>query len=253
MIRSMTGYGAASSATEALRAAVTARASTTASWRWSATCRAACRPSRRAPRARGAPAGPGPGRDHRTGPRGRRGGHARGRRAAPRPLPRPRPARPSSRVRARGRRHRDRRRALPGCGRGAGGAGLGGCRDAGLRPGPGRGGDWHPRRDAEGRRRTPGRRPPRRLAAIEASAGAHRDALGRGPRVQTHGPRRRLRGLKADLGLDDVRLYAEIARAVERHDVAEEVQRLRSHVEMAEGSWAPRSRAASASTSWPRS
>jgi uncharacterized protein (TIGR00255 family) len=43
----------------------------------------------------------------------------------------------------------------------------------------------------------------------------------------------RLRALQVDLGLDEARLYAEIARTVERHDVAEEVQRLRSHVEMA--------------------
>jgi uncharacterized protein (TIGR00255 family) len=43
----------------------------------------------------------------------------------------------------------------------------------------------------------------------------------------------KLRGLQVDLGLDEPRLYAEVARLVERHDVAEEVQRLRSHVAMA--------------------
>jgi len=43
----------------------------------------------------------------------------------------------------------------------------------------------------------------------------------------------RIRGLQLDLGLDEVRLHAEIARLVERHDVAEEVQRLRSHTAMA--------------------
>jgi uncharacterized protein (TIGR00255 family) len=36
-----------------------------------------------------------------------------------------------------------------------------------------------------------------------------------------------------ELGLDEPRLYAEVARLVERHDVAEEVQRVKSHVAMA--------------------
>ena len=44
----------------------------------------------------------------------------------------------------------------------------------------------------------------------------------------------RVRELQAELGLDDARLYQEVVRLVERHDVAEEVQRLRSHVAMAE-------------------
>jgi uncharacterized protein (TIGR00255 family) len=39
-----------------------------------------------------------------------------------------------------------------------------------------------------------------------------------------------VRALTGEVGLDDGRLYQEIVRAVERHDVAEEVQRLRSHV-----------------------
>jgi uncharacterized protein (TIGR00255 family) len=42
--------------------------------------------------------------------------------------------------------------------------------------------------------------------------------------------RERVLVLIADLGLDDARLYQEAVRAVERHDVAEEVARLRSHV-----------------------
>ncbi len=45
--------------------------------------------------------------------------------------------------------------------------------------------------------------------------------------------RERLRDLALDLGLDEPRLYQEVVRAVERHDVSEEVQRLRSHVAMA--------------------
>jgi uncharacterized protein (TIGR00255 family) len=43
----------------------------------------------------------------------------------------------------------------------------------------------------------------------------------------------KVRGLCADMGLEDARLYQEVARVVERHDVAEEVQRLRSHVAQA--------------------
>jgi uncharacterized protein (TIGR00255 family) len=42
--------------------------------------------------------------------------------------------------------------------------------------------------------------------------------------------RERVGALLADLGLDDARLYQEAVRAVERHDVAEEISRLRSHV-----------------------
>ena len=40
----------------------------------------------------------------------------------------------------------------------------------------------------------------------------------------------RARALVAELGLEDTRLYQETVRAVERHDVTEELQRLRSHV-----------------------
>lgn len=39
----------------------------------------------------------------------------------------------------------------------------------------------------------------------------------------------RARALVAELGLDEPRLYQEAVRAVERHDVSEELQRLRSH------------------------
>jgi uncharacterized protein (TIGR00255 family) len=39
----------------------------------------------------------------------------------------------------------------------------------------------------------------------------------------------RVRALTGELGLDDGRLYQEIVRAVERHDVTEEVHRLRNH------------------------
>jgi uncharacterized protein (TIGR00255 family) len=40
----------------------------------------------------------------------------------------------------------------------------------------------------------------------------------------------RLRELTAELGLDDARLYQEVVRQVERGDVSEELQRLRSHL-----------------------
>jgi uncharacterized protein (TIGR00255 family) len=43
----------------------------------------------------------------------------------------------------------------------------------------------------------------------------------------------RARSLRDDLGLDDGRLYQEVLRLVDRQDVAEEVQRLRSHVAQA--------------------
>ena len=47
--------------------------------------------------------------------------------------------------------------------------------------------------------------------------------------------RERVSALVADLGLDDARLYQETVRAVERHDVAEEVARLRSHAAAVRG------------------
>jgi uncharacterized protein (TIGR00255 family) len=71
------------------------------------------------------------------------------------------------------------------------------------------------------------------LVAIEASAGRIEKLSADGREGKRAALLDRLRELQVDLGLDDVRLYAEIARAVERHDVAEEVQRLRSHVTMA--------------------
>ncbi len=43
----------------------------------------------------------------------------------------------------------------------------------------------------------------------------------------------RVRTLVAEMGLEEGRLFQEVVRSVERHDVAEEVQRLRSHAAMA--------------------
>jgi uncharacterized protein (TIGR00255 family) len=45
----------------------------------------------------------------------------------------------------------------------------------------------------------------------------------------------KVRAACQDLALDEPRLYQEVVRLVERHDVAEEVQRLRSHVAQARG------------------
>lgn len=59
-------------------------------------------------------------------------------------------------------------------------------------------------------------------ARIEARSLASRDA-------RQAALREKVLALAAELGLDEARLYQEAVRAVERHDVAEEVQRLRSH------------------------
>ena len=73
----------------------------------------------------------------------------------------------------------------------------------------------------------------RAIAAIEAAAvGIERRA------VETRDARQatlmeRVQTLAGELGLEEGRLYQEVVRAVERHDVAEEIQRLRSHAAMA--------------------
>jgi uncharacterized protein (TIGR00255 family) len=73
----------------------------------------------------------------------------------------------------------------------------------------------------------------RRLGAIEEMAAriATRAEESRESRRATL--LERVRSLVGELGLDDARLYQEVVRAVERHDVSEEVQRLRSHAESA--------------------
>jgi uncharacterized protein (TIGR00255 family) len=71
------------------------------------------------------------------------------------------------------------------------------------------------------------------LEAMEASAGRIEKLSAEGREAKRVALLERLRALQLDLGTDEARLCAEIARAVERHDVAEEVQRLRSHVGMA--------------------
>jgi len=73
----------------------------------------------------------------------------------------------------------------------------------------------------------------RGLLAIEAGATSleERSSASRDARVLVL--RERLRVLVGDLGLEEPRLYQEAVRAVERHDVAEEIQRLRSHATLA--------------------
>jgi uncharacterized protein (TIGR00255 family) len=71
------------------------------------------------------------------------------------------------------------------------------------------------------------------LAAIESSADRIESLSAEGREQKRVALVEKLKGLQIDLGLDEARLFAEVARAVERHDVAEEVQRLRSHVVMA--------------------
>jgi uncharacterized protein (TIGR00255 family) len=64
-----------------------------------------------------------------------------------------------------------------------------------------------------------------RIATLsESEKGVRRDAL-----------HAKLAELRQELGLEDSKLYQEVVRLVERADVAEEVQRLRSHVGQARG------------------
>jgi uncharacterized protein (TIGR00255 family) len=72
----------------------------------------------------------------------------------------------------------------------------------------------------------------RGMAAVEASALRIESLSASSREAQRKGLLERVRSAVAELGLDDSRLYPEIVRAVERHDVSEELQRLRSHVEM---------------------
>ena len=73
----------------------------------------------------------------------------------------------------------------------------------------------------------------RALATIEESAAAIERRAGETREERKTELVEKVRTALAEVGLDDGRLYQEAVRAVERHDVAEEVQRLRSHVAMA--------------------
>jgi len=68
------------------------------------------------------------------------------------------------------------------------------------------------------------------LAAIEAAA-TRLEAASRSERdTRREALLERLRTLRDELGLEEARLYQEVVRLVDRQDVAEELQRLRSHV-----------------------
>jgi len=68
------------------------------------------------------------------------------------------------------------------------------------------------------------------LAAIEAAA-ARLEAASRAEReTRRVALLERTRALRDELGLEEARLYQEVVRFVDRQDVAEELQRLRSHV-----------------------
>jgi uncharacterized protein (TIGR00255 family) len=68
------------------------------------------------------------------------------------------------------------------------------------------------------------------LAAIEAAA-TRLEAASRSERdTRREALLERARTLRDELGLEEARLYQEVVRLVDRQDVAEELQRLRSHV-----------------------
>jgi uncharacterized protein (TIGR00255 family) len=69
----------------------------------------------------------------------------------------------------------------------------------------------------------------RALVAIEAAAGRLEARWEATREMRAAALVERARALLAELGLEDARLYQEAVRAVERHDVSEELQRLRSH------------------------
>jgi uncharacterized protein (TIGR00255 family) len=73
----------------------------------------------------------------------------------------------------------------------------------------------------------------RALEAILAAAARIEELSAASRDTRTKQMRERLRDLVEELGLEEARLYQEVVRAAERHDVSEEVQRLRSHVAMA--------------------
>jgi uncharacterized protein (TIGR00255 family) len=73
----------------------------------------------------------------------------------------------------------------------------------------------------------------RGLEAVEAAAARIESLSAAGQGERRESVLSRARELCAELGLDDGKLYQEVVRLVDRHDVAEELQRLRSHVAQA--------------------
>ena len=73
----------------------------------------------------------------------------------------------------------------------------------------------------------------RGLDAVEAAASRIETVSAAGQAERRAALLAKGRELCAELGLDDGKLYQEVVRLVDRHDVAEELQRLRSHVSQA--------------------
>jgi uncharacterized protein (TIGR00255 family) len=71
------------------------------------------------------------------------------------------------------------------------------------------------------------------LGAVEASAQDLDRLCREGQETRRETLVERVRALTVDIGLDESRLYQEVARLVDRHDVSEELQRLGSHVAQA--------------------
>jgi uncharacterized protein (TIGR00255 family) len=71
------------------------------------------------------------------------------------------------------------------------------------------------------------------LDAIEAAAAGIASLTETGKTLRRDALTEKVRAACQDLALDEPRLYQEVVRIVDRHDVAEEVQRLRSHVAQA--------------------
>jgi uncharacterized protein (TIGR00255 family) len=71
------------------------------------------------------------------------------------------------------------------------------------------------------------------LDAIEAAAAGIASLTEAGKTLRRDALTEKVRAACQDLALDEPRLYQEVVRIVDRHDVAEEVQRLRSHVAQA--------------------
>ncbi len=70
----------------------------------------------------------------------------------------------------------------------------------------------------------------RALDVVEGSAARIEERSAGSREERCAALRERVRSLIDELGLDDGRVYQETVRAVERYDVSEEIQRLRSHV-----------------------
>lgn len=73
----------------------------------------------------------------------------------------------------------------------------------------------------------------RALGAVEAAATGIEQRAEDTRETRNGALLERVRALVGEIGLEEGRLYQEVVRSVERHDVAEEIQRLRSHASMA--------------------